>query len=98
MVDSSDGRGFQRMTLDCPMIYRSGGSDQARTATAVDISSTGISFLADQSLRVGERLVVNVTPAQSVVAPLNARVEVIRVTPADTGKFEVACKIQEFLT
>lgn len=98
MVDSSDERGFQRMSLDCPMGYRRGGSDEVRTATALDISSTGICFLAGEPLQVGERLVVNVTPEHSVVAPLNARVEVARVTPRDAGGYEIACQIREFLT
>lgn len=98
MVDSSDERGFQRMTLGCAMGYRRGGSDEAHTARALDISSSGICFLTAQLLQVGDRLVVNVTPEQSVVAPLNARVEVARVTPCDAGGYEVACHIREFLT
>ena len=97
MVDSSDERDFRRMTLDCGMTYRPGGSHETYTARARNISSTGVLFVTDRALRSGDQLTINVTPAHAVVQPLNARVEVIRVA-ADGADYSVACKIREFLT
>jgi len=97
MVDSSDERDFRRMTLDCAMTFRRGGSHEEHAARARNISSTGVLFVTGEALTPGEQLTINVTPKQAVVAPLNARVEVIRVE-ADGADYAVACRIHEFLT
>lgn len=98
MVDSSDQRDYRRMSIECEMSFRVGGSHTTFAAQAKDISSTGMSFTTEHPLNAGDALVVNVTPAQAVVEPLNARVEVVRVDQLADGTYEVACKIKEFLT
>ena len=98
MVDSSDQRDYRRMSIECKMSFRVGGSHTTYEAQARNISSTGILFTTEHRLKEGDSLVINVTPEQAVVEPLNARAEVIRVDRLSEGGFEVACKIKEFLT
>ena len=98
MVDSSDQRDYRRMLIDCPMSFRVGGSHESYGARARNISSTGVLFTTAHAVRAGDSLVINVTPEQTLVEPLTARAEVIRVDPLPDGEFEVACKIREFLT
>lgn len=98
MVDSSDQRDYRRMPIICPMSFRVGGSHKAYEAKARNISSTGILFTTEHALQTGDSLVINVTPEQAVVEPLNARAEVVRVDSLAEGHYQVACKIKEFLT
>ncbi len=98
MVDSSDQRDYRRMPIECEISFRVGGSHEAYSAQARNISSKGMLFRTEHRLQVGDSLVVNVTPAQTIVEPLNARAEVIRIDSLAEGGYEVACKIREFLT
>lgn len=86
------------MPIECAMSFRVGGSHTRFDARARNISSTGMSFTTDHALNAGDALVINVTPEQAVVEPLNARAEVIRVDALAEGGYEVACRIKEFLT
>lgn len=98
MVDSSDQRDYRRMLVDCPMSFHVGGSHASYGGRARNISSTGVLFTTAHAVQAGDSLVINVTPEQAVVEPLNARAEVIRVDTLPDGELEVACKIKEFLT
>lgn len=94
--DYDEKRNFIRMCMDCPMTFtRYGGSVHA--ATARDLSGSGLGFVTDQALTLGEVLAVQVTPQQAVVAPLQAEVEVVRVQPVNPGGYDVGVTIRRFL-
>jgi hypothetical protein len=94
--DYDEKRNFIRMCMECPMTFtRYGGS--VHTATARDLSGSGLGFVTDQALTLGEVLSVKVVPGQAVVAPLQAEVEVVRVQPHDVDRYEIGVTIRRFL-
>lgn len=94
--DYDEKRDFIRMCMECPMTFtRYGGS--VHVATARDLSGSGLGFVTDQALTLGEVLAVQVTPQQAVVAPLQAEVEVVRVQPSSQGGYDIGVTIRRFL-
>lgn len=95
MVESFDQRDFRRMAVDCPVRYwRLGGEVQHR-GRALNLSSTGLLFVADEGIEPGTQLCVHLAPQKDITPPLEAVVEVLRVEPGAEGGFEVACTIIE---
>ncbi len=89
-------RNFIRMCMECPMTFtRYSGS--VHTATARDLSGSGLGFVTDQALTLGEVLAVRVVPGQAVVAPLQAEVEVVRVQPAEPEGYDIGVTIRRFI-
>jgi hypothetical protein len=63
--------------------------------TVRNLSGGGLLIICGQPLPVGARLQVNVTPARSLVSPLDAEAEVVRVTATDAG-FEIGLAVKSF--
>lgn len=96
--DYAEKRGFNRMTLnDCPLTYRVQGNDEVYNGVAQNLSSSGIRMICDKELEPGTLLEVRITPAMTVVPPLEAVVEVIRVQAVNGGCYEVGATIKGFL-
>jgi len=94
--DYDEKRNFIRMCMDCPMSFtRYDGS--VYSALARDLSGSGLGFVTDQALTLGELLTVKVVPQHAVVAPLDAEVEVVRVQPAAEGGYDIGVTIRRFL-
>ncbi len=97
MVDSSEKRDFRRMQIDCEILWRLEDGDSMYHAQAINLSARGLAMTCDQDLPVGTRLEVNINPAYRVVPPMNAIVEILRVSKLDDNKYQYACEIREFL-
>ncbi len=98
MVDSSDKRDFRRMSVEIRAVFKINGMDEFFEGTVTDLSATGILLTTDVSLSNGDELEVKVKPEKSVVPPLYARVKILRVDQADSGKYQAGCKITEMLS
>ncbi len=94
--DYDEKRGHRRMGIDCPMSFTVVESGEKVEATARDLSATGMLIVCTKPLPEGTLLQVNVTPRQTVVRPLNALVEVVRVEPLPPAAFQLGVVIREF--
>lgn len=95
--DYSEKRDFMRMAVECPMTFRIQGESTLYQATARDLSASGLLILCQQEVAEGALLVVSVQPEQSLVPPLQAVCEVMRVSSPAPGQFELGVKINEML-
>lgn len=87
-------RDYYRMTADCPMDFKRVGTNENDHGKCINFSAGGILFISPRPVAAGDELEVNITPAMSLVPPLNAIIEVIRCT-AEGSQFEVAGSIKE---
>jgi hypothetical protein len=94
MSDYSEKRGFVRMSIDCELSFSPLDGAQKYQGKVVNLSNGGILFTAAQSFDIGTRLEIELTPANSVTPPMQARVTVTRVEASDSS-FEIAGKIDE---
>ena len=92
MSDNPEKRGFVRMPIDCELSFSPLDSAQSYQGKVVNLSAGGILFTAKQSLEVGDRLKIVLTPANSVTPPMQARVVVARVEGGESF-FEIACRM-----
>ena len=95
--DFEEKRDFIRMCVECPMSFTRLGDTTVHGATAKDLSGSGLGFSTTQALRLGELLTVRVAPDKSVVAPLQAEVEVVRVQALGADSYDVGVIIRRFL-
>ena len=87
-------RDFIRMTVDCDLTLRDGQGRQY-PGRCVNLSSTGAMVLLDDAPQPGQQLELHIAPRLALVPALDARVEVVRVLPADEGGYEVGMRILE---
>ena len=89
-------RDFRRMEMvDCPVTFRNLATGESGTGSVRNLSGSGLLITSVQALPVGARFQINVTPARSLVPPLDAQAEVVRVT-AGTNGYDIALTITSF--
>ena len=93
MSEYTEKRDHFRMTMGCEIELRHGDKGTIETAMLVDLSATGMRFLIDSRLDEGTVLEVSLTPANDITPPMQARIEVLRCTPSDDQRFDVAAAI-----
>ena len=98
MIEYSEKRGYQRVTMECPASYRPQGVVQAQGATVKNLSSSGVLLITEQALAIGLNMGLQVEPGKTITPPLSAEVKVLRCEHRDDGKFNVVCTIQRILS
>ncbi|MCK5092083.1 MAG: PilZ domain-containing protein [Gammaproteobacteria bacterium] len=96
MVDSSDMRDFRRISIDCGVTLKNLDSGSVYSGVATNLSATGVLIECKDQLAVGDQLEINIVPEKTIVPPLHALVEIIRIGQGGEGKvYQVACAISE---
>lgn len=94
--DYEEKRDFMRMLMDCPVHCVELASGDAFTAIAKDLSGKGLCIEAGCPCKPGAMLEVHIEPENSVLPPLHAVVEVVRVEPDVSGeRFRIGAAIRE---
>ncbi len=95
-IDYEDRRDFYRMQFNWPIALIDIATGTQHTAMGRNLSAEGVSFYCAQAFAPGARLRVRVAPDKTLVSPLDAEVEVLRVTPENDG-FVMAARICQML-
>ena len=93
MVDYSEKRDFQRMTVESSLEYHKDNDSEVHQGTVKNLSATGILFTTDDKLPLGIELSIKLTPINSITPPLSARVKVTRADKHADGDYYIACEI-----
>lgn len=94
MIDYDEKRNFMRMTMNCDLSFKPADSDQQHQGRCTSLSHTGISFIADHSLEVGNSLQISVTPENAITPPMTAFIEIVRCSKRQEGDYEIAGSIK----
>lgn len=98
LVTSKEKRRFSRIQVDCPVTFRSRGSDTTGQGMCRDLSGGGVLFLSRQQVPVGTSMEISVMPRNDLTPPLNALIEVVRSEPSgQPGGYMIAGAIREIL-
>lgn len=86
LLDKDERRTFARMNVDCDVTYRHINESTMMTGTGINLSGNGIMFTTQATLKVGNKLELNVMPRlKSLTPPLNAIVNVVRIIPSNVS-------------
>lgn len=89
-------RNFHRMSVDCALSFNVLGDKQAATGQCKNLSATGVLFETFHPMSIGSRIQINITPQKSVVAPLNAVAEIVRVEHRGAKNiYQIAARITQ---
>lgn len=89
-------RNFPRMRIDHKMTFGLAGEKQTAEGRCTNLSAHGVLFTSQRSIPVGAQMELNITPDKSVVAPLNALAEVVRVEQDGTSNaYRIAARITQ---
>ncbi|HKJ70398.1 MAG TPA: PilZ domain-containing protein [Gammaproteobacteria bacterium] len=97
-ADYSEKRSYLRMGVDCPVRCVALDSGRTFTARACNLSAKGILLALEQAFEPGARLEIHLEPQRTIVPPLHAVVEVVRVQPGDQGGYRVGALIHDILS
>ena len=95
--DYDEKRTFYRMTLDSPMTFKVAGEEQAHHGVAKDLSAIGMLIVSEYDAPAGAAVEVSMSTENSLVPPLRARGEILRVKPLNGASYEIAVRIDEHL-
>lgn len=87
-------RGFPRITVTCPVLYRLAANERWRVARLVDFSATGICMVCDDKLPLDAEVSIQIKPgSQKTVPELSASGYVVRTVTSSEESFKISCKI-----
>lgn len=92
---NTEKRKYPRLTINADLTYTRFHDNNMHSGFCKNLSYTGILFITEQNLSPGDSVVVTLDTKSSNFTPLKARVEVVRIEPAD-NKYTVAGKITEY--
>lgn len=96
MIGRNDKRDFIRMSIDARIVFNRINSKSEHSAKTKDLSATGLRFITDIPVDIGEQLEVAIYPGTDLTPPLLATMTVVRVfRDADSNKYDVAGLITE---
>ena len=91
----NEKRDFGRVGVECEMTFQLEKYGERYRGIARNLSATGMLVTTDKEVAKGVRLDVRVQPEESIVPPLEATVEVLRVDRLATGEYELGLTIKE---
>lgn len=94
MLNNDERRNFPRMPTKCEVSYRENNENSILQGEVIDLSASGLLFQTDQPLTIGKTLEVSITPETKITPPLNAIVEVKRVT-SENNLYKIAAEIKQ---
>ena len=81
LLNSKEKRDFPRIKLQCDVTYRQAGAGNIARGVCEDLSGSGILFIAQDPLSVGDSIEISVMPQNAITPPLDAVIEVVRTEP-----------------
>lgn len=89
-------RAARRIGVSCKLNYSEQGSQHVNNGTLNNLSTSGLSFFANQSVDIGALLDVRLDPGNTLTPPLDATIEVLRVdTGDDLRSYNIAGRITQ---
>ncbi|QFY89285.1 PilZ domain-containing protein [Magnetovirga frankeli] len=92
-----DNRDFLRMSVEAEAQLVLQGDSAHRQCRVSDLSAAGMLLLTDFVLAEADQVQVRITPGHPITPPLEAELEVVRCNQADSGQYQIACKILRIL-
>ena len=87
-------RAFMRIDLDSELHYRLIDSGEFHVALCTSLSGSGVSFVTPIICTEGDALEIKITPQNAITPSFSAFVEVVRVLPLASEKYEIAATIK----
>jgi hypothetical protein len=92
LIMSKENRTIRRIKVECPMTYNSIDRQDFKQATSLDVSNSGILFLANEQLQEGSLKEIRLEPTDQSIAKLNAIIQIVRVdnVEGNSKQFKIA--------
>lgn len=97
MTDFAEKRDFYRMALDCSLEFQVAGNDKVYQGRVVNLSATGVLFVASEPVQSSTELSVTLTPVSDITPPMSANCRVIRCDELSEDEFQIASEIIKIL-
>ncbi len=99
LLDKKERRTFARMNVNCDVTYRHINESDKMTGSGINLSGNGIMFTTQETLKIGNKLELNVIPRlKSLTPPLNAIVNVVRIIPSNLpGHYNIGGSFDKIL-
>ncbi|MBL4851211.1 MAG: PilZ domain-containing protein [Gammaproteobacteria bacterium] len=97
---AAERRAALRVGVSCKLDYAEQGTEQnsehTSHGTLNNLSTTGLAFQTNEQFKLGTLLDVRLDPGNTLIAPLDATIEIIRVdTAEDLSGYNIAGRITQ---
>ncbi|NOZ10892.1 MAG: PilZ domain-containing protein [Gammaproteobacteria bacterium] len=93
-TETENKRDYFRMSMDCTLNFSHIGSPEVYAGRCKNLSGQGILFTVDEVVAVGTELDIKIASDRATVAPLEVRIEVLRVEVTEDNKgYNIAGRI-----
>lgn len=89
-------RFFCRLQVDAEVTYTVSGESNAYRGQCMNLSHSGIQFVAGQALSKGQSIEIVIDTKSEKFQPMKALVEIIRVEPSGDNNYNTAGIIREY--
>ena len=95
MSDFKEKREFFRMQVDCDIHRKPDDSKESiHIGRCTTLSGAGVSFIATDSLNIGDLFDVIINPQQTLTPPMTGKATVIRIVALDNDMFEIGATLE----
>lgn len=84
-IDYTEKRNYIRMPINHEMTFKLDGESDLDAGVCKNLSADGVLFSTNRKIEPGTIVDINITPKKSLVIPLDAMIEVVRVTPDNSS-------------
>jgi len=92
--DETNNRVFPRIDAQCPLMHRENDQQRWSVGVLINFSATGVFFNSTRALEIGSPIAVRLERGRNRTIPaLSGSGNVIRCDELDSGKYEIACKL-----
>ncbi|MBL1432291.1 MAG: PilZ domain-containing protein [Gammaproteobacteria bacterium] len=93
---NEERRAALRVDVSCKLDYAEQNSAYKNNGTLNNLSTTGLAFHANEQFELGTLLDVRLNPGNTLIPPLDATIEIIRVdTSKDLRSYNIAGRITQ---
>ncbi|MCU7813892.1 MAG: PilZ domain-containing protein [Candidatus Thiodiazotropha sp. (ex Lucinoma kastoroae)] len=97
MNDFTEKRDYHRMAVEGEVRFRIDGENQVSSGIVKNLSSTGLLMSFEKEMAPGTKLIIMISPDQTITPPLSAKASVIRSDRLNNDQFTIACTIDRIL-
>ena len=96
-MNFSEKRDFQRMAMNCTMLFRLAGNSESLQGELVNLSARGILFVVKDAIAPGTEVEIELVPVNNITPPMLASTIVARCEKKDDNEFNIAAEIVQIL-
>lgn len=93
MASFEEKRDSLRVDVSCDLYIKKFGFEESRVVTCVNLSCTGVSFIADSDFKIGDEMVLHLKTDCKALPETSFRIRIVRCEAGEDGLYVIGALI-----